>query len=455
MKENPEIVDVAGEAYNRISLSFDQIGDDGAWQEGRGYYGFMMRVSVQFMDIMKRLSGGKFNLFKHKKLAGHPVDFFLYGLTANFEDGQGGPVGPTHLLNKLADETANSTTAWYRGKYFGEGTTIFDLLWPRSSVKPVEPAQKSKFFESINWAFMRSDFSDPAAVTIACKAGNNDDPHHGHLDCGQFILTWQNIPFIRDLGGMRYDEIYFNEDRYLYPYASSDGHNVITVNGEKQIVAKLKDKPWIDGIGGNILEFKSSAKRDYTLMDPTHAYPGKELKKWRRNIVLEKPATTLVLDEVDAAPGSRIEARFFPGVATTQGRGARDSRTPIPAGVEYKVMGNHALLSAQRSTMALIPLVLENNCEIVEGKVANVTVTEDGQLSWIPYLQTVTTSRAKTSVIATIFVPVSDQKEAESVVKTAKITQPNPGQVEVSISRAGEDFKWLFERQQEGLVLKN
>jgi hypothetical protein len=50
---------------------------------------------------------------------------------------------------------------------------------------------------------------------------------------------------------------------------------------------------------------------------------------------------------------------------------------------------------------------------------------------------------------------VSDQKEAESVVKTAKITQPNPGQVEVSVSRAGEDFKWLFERQQEGLVLKN
>jgi len=105
--------------------------------------------------------------------------------------------------------------------------------------------------------------------------------------------------------------------------------------------------------------------------------------------------------------------------------------------------------------MALIPLVLENNCDIVEGKVANVTVTEDGQLSWIPYLQTVTTSRAKTSVIATIFVPVSDQKEAESVVKTAKITQPNPGQVEVSVSRAGEDFKWLFERKQEGLVLKN
>lgn len=454
MKENPEFVDVVGEAYNRIGLTYDQIGDDGAWQEGRGYYGYMMRVSVQFLDVMKRLSGGKYNLFNHKKLVSHPVDFFVYSLTANFADGQGGPVGPTHLLNKLADETGNSTTAWYREKFFGPGSSMFDIFWPRTKVKPIEPEQKSKFFKSINWAIMRSDFTDPAAVTVACKAGFNDDPHHGHLDIGQFILTWQKIPFIRDLGGMRYDEIYFNEDRYLYPYASSEGHNLIYVNGEKQIVAKLKDKPWVDGIGGNILEFRSSAERDYALMDPTHAYPGKELKKWRRNIVLEKPVTTLVLDEVDAAPGSKIEARFFPGVATTQGRPGRELRNPLPAGVEYKVMRDHVLLTAQRNTMALIPLVLDNSFDIVEGTVANVTVTEDGQLSWIPYVQTVTTSKVKTSVMATILLPVNDQKEAESVVKTAKISQLNPNQIEVSVSRAGEDFKWAFEKTKDGFVLK-
>ena len=37
------------------------------------------------------------------------------------------------------------------------------------------------------------------------------------------------------------------------------------------------------------------------LLDPTDAYPKKELKKWRRHIILEKPAITVVLDEV---PGS-------------------------------------------------------------------------------------------------------------------------------------------------------
>jgi hypothetical protein len=303
LKENPQILDVVAEAYNRMNLTFDQIGDDGGWQEGRGYYGYMMRVGVNFMDILKRLSSGKYNLFAHKKVSSHPFDFILYGMTANFEDSEGGVVGQTMTVNKLTEETGNTTGAWYREKFLGEGTSLFDILWPRPRVTAVEPSQKSGYFKSINWAILRSGFLDPSSFTIACKAGYNDDPHHGHLDCGQFNLTWNDIPYIRDIGRMRYDEFYFNEERWVYPYASSKGHNLIFVNGEEQIPAKLKDQPWKQGIGGEILKFETSAKRDFVLMDPTHAYPGKELKRWRRNIVLDKPVTALVLDEVDAKIG--------------------------------------------------------------------------------------------------------------------------------------------------------
>ncbi|MCX6142025.1 MAG: DUF4962 domain-containing protein [Ignavibacteriales bacterium] len=143
LKENPQILDVVAEAYNRINLTFDQIGDDGGWQEGRGYYGYMMRVGVNFMDILKRLSGGKYNLFVHKKVSSHPFDFILYGMTANFEDSEGGVVGQTMTVNKLTEETGNTTGAWYREKYLGEGTSLFDILWPRPRVTPVEPSQKS------------------------------------------------------------------------------------------------------------------------------------------------------------------------------------------------------------------------------------------------------------------------------------------------------------------------
>jgi hypothetical protein len=455
LKENPQLVDVATEAFNRINLTYDQIGDDGGWQEGRGYYGYMMQVSSQFADVLKRLSKGKYNLFQHKKVAAHPIDFPLYTLTANFEDGEGGVAGSVTTVNKLAEETRNATAAWYREKYFGEGTTLFDILWPRTTTKAVEPEQKSKLFKSINWAIMRSNFSDPSSVTIACKAGYNDDPHHGHLDCGQFVLTWQNTPFIRDLGRMEYDEIYFNEERWFYPYASSEGHNVVSVNGEQQIPAKLKDQPWKEGVGGEILKFETTSKRDYVLMDPTHAYPGKEMKKWRRNIVLEKPETTLILDEVEAAPGSTIEARFFPAVVTARTRPAREARAPLTSGVDYTVCDDYTLLTSQRHAMALIPLVLDNSFTILEDRIAVEPVMEEARLNWIPYLKTVTKAKSKSSLIATILLPVLDQQDAERVVKGARISQAGPNQVEVAFTRDGKEFKWLFERDRDGFVLKN
>jgi hypothetical protein len=457
MKENPQIIDVAAEAFNRMNLTFNQIGDEGGWQEGRGYYGYMMRVSTRFMEVLRRASGGKYNMFAHPKVQSHPFDFPLFSLTASFEDSGGEVMGPTDVVNKLATETGNPTASWYREKFLGAGSTLFDILWPRPAIKGVEPAQKSMLFKNINWAVLRSEFRDPSSVTIATKAGFNDDPHHGHLDCGQFILTWYDTPFIRDIGRMRYDEIYFNEERWVYPYASSEGHNLISVNGEKQIPAKLKDQPWKEGVGGEILDFKTTAKRDYVLMDPTHAYPGKELKNWKRTIVLEKPATTVIVDEVGANPGASIAARFFPATAPAASRSGREreGRNPMPNAGEYTVSPTHVMITAQRHHLAFIPLVLDNTFRIIEGKLADVPVTEDATLNWIPYVETVTTAKSNTSILVTLLVPVNDQKEAESVVKSAKIVPVNAKRFEVSVEGSSGSYHWIFEKDKSGFVPKD
>jgi hypothetical protein len=447
LKEDPQLIDVVAEAYNRIGLTFDQIGEDGGWQEGRSYYGYLMRTGVYFGAALKNVSNGAFNLFHHKNVRSHPIDFLLYALTANFGDGGGNPMGPMWLMNKLIEETGDATGAWYRDKLLAHtagkdpGNSVFDIIWSRTPVTPVEPKPASKLFRSINWAILRSNFLDPSAVTIACKAGYNDDPHHGHLDCGQFVLTWHGVPFIRDLGSGAYDEIYFNEDRWQYPEASSAGHNLIFVNGELQMSAKLKDKPWKDGVGGKILDFRTSEKRDYVLMDPTHAYPGKELKKWRRSIILEKPAATVILDEVGSTPGATIQARFFPGVS--------------PREDGCIVSGDHVLLTTERHHLVVIPLVLDNSFKIVEDALPSLPVTEDAKLAWIPYFETVTTARSSTSIIVTLILPASDQEEAAELAKAAKIRQSNPNELEVGVSGTAGAYHWVFAIGKDGFVLKN
>ncbi|MCX6142354.1 MAG: heparinase II/III family protein [Ignavibacteriales bacterium] len=466
LKEDPQLIDVVAESYNRIGRTLDNIDEDGGWQEGRGYYQVLLRLGAPFMGALQKVSKGTYNLFQHKNLKDHPLDFLLYGLTAGFGDGGGGPMGPAFMVNKLVEESGSASGAWYREKFVNPryerypNSGVFDIIWPRPSVKPVEPKVKSKLFRGVNWAVMRSDFLDPSSVTIACKAGYNDDPHHGHLDCGHFVLTWQGVPFIRDIPGGGYDELYFNEDRWLYPGASSAGHNVIIVNDEQQISAKLKNQPWKEGIGGEILDFRTSDKRDYVLMDPTHAYPGKELKKWRRNIILEKPVVTVILDEVGASPGSTIEARFFPSVAPTQSRtggGRGEARAPSSSvvGVDYKLLKDHVLMSSQRRTMVLIPLVLENSFKIVENALPAQAAREEEPLTWIPYFETVTTANSSTSIIVTLVLPVNDQKEAEAMVKTAKLVQSSPSELEASVSTSSGTLKWVFAKDKDGYALKD
>ncbi|RPH37742.1 hypothetical protein EHM92_01885 [bacterium] len=455
LTEHPQLVDVISECQDRMSLTFDQIGEEGSWQEGRGYYSYMLRHSVMFMDALKRLTHGKCDLFAHEKLHRRPLDFILYSLTANFEDSEGEPLGPTSMANKLVEETGNHLGAWYRDHLLKDGTDIFDILWPRSSVTPIAPTEQSKFFHVINWAIMRSDFLDPSTVTIACKAGFNDDPHHGHLDCGQFILTWHTVPFIRDIGRMRYDELYFNEDRWLYPFASSSGHNLVFVNGEQQIPAKLKDQPWKDGVGGPILRFQTSATRDYVLMEPTGAYPGKELKKWRRSIVLEKPAITVVLDEVTARPGSVIEARFFPGAQSTPARSTREQGFPPRPAVTYAVSKNCVLLTSQGHHMAAIPAVLDNSYRIVEDRLPTIPVIDNARLEWIPYFETVLTATSQVSIIATLFLPVNDKQDADTVARNAYVRLLNSHELEVGIAMPSHTYRWSFTREPDGFVLKN
>lgn len=435
LKENPELVDVIAESYNRMGLMFDELGVDGGWQEGRGYWAYGMRACIYYMEALKRLTNGKYDLYTHDKIAGAPADFALYGLTGRFGDGSGEVVGSTHLINKLTSETGNETAAWYRENMFGDGTSLFDIIWPRpSEVKPSIPKEQSKHFRSIDWAVMRNDFLDSNTVTIAAKGGLSSDPHHGHLDVGNVIVTWRNHPFIREIGSIPYDQKCFDDERWNYPQASSAGHNVLFVNGEKQISGKYKNSQWDFTVGGKILEFRTSGDRDYTLIDGTNAYPKKELKGWRRHIILDKPDVTVIVDEVTCDPGDEIEARFHPGGETSY-------------------QGNaFALITDKSGTMAVIPCA-SGPCTLRPGRHAYLPVQKNRRIDLIPYFGTVVTAAKPKTLVATVILPVHNDSEAGGVAKSVTLSEGSGGHATLSFKKDGKRLSYSFIAQEEGLVL--
>jgi len=126
LTEDPQLMDVITVAYNGVSKMLDELGPDGGWQEGRGYWSYGLGHSMWFMDAVKRASSGKYNLFKHARLKDNPADYPLYTLPANFGDGRNGPVGSSYFINKLAAETGDPTAAWYSQEFIQQSTGIYE-----------------------------------------------------------------------------------------------------------------------------------------------------------------------------------------------------------------------------------------------------------------------------------------------------------------------------------------
>lgn len=440
LTESPQLVDVVAESYNRIYRTFDEVGLDGDWAEGGSYWSHTFNKPMLFNAALSRLTGGAYNLFHHPKFKDDPVNFPLYlhvppRKFVNFADSDGnGLIGSRQLINKIVIETGNPEAAWLLENLYGKPSDIFDIIWPTPRVKGKLPQQASKQFRTTGWAVMRSDFTDPEKVMVACKAGRNDDPHHGHLDVGQFMVYWRGEAYIRDLGTGEYDELYFGPKKYDTPYASSAGHNLILVNGEQQIPGKLKDKPFDLSIGGKILEFRTGTSRDYVLMDPTKAYPGKELKGWRRHIILEKPAVTVVLDEVMSEPGAEIEARFHSECTQT-------------------VKDGYTLITGRSGTMALIP-VIDGAFSFRPDHHTYMAVFKKSQVVSIPYNGTVVKALGGKTILAHVILPVKDDSEARLITTSVRRNLDSAGNLTVAFEKTGQKYSYVFEKSGDWLKLR-
>jgi hypothetical protein len=421
LDEDPQLVDVIARSQAGVSAMLDHMGNDGAWQEGRGYWAYGMAESVRFIDALKRVSDDRVNLFRHPALSSHPLDFALYGLTGGFGDGTGTPVGDPAVLNKLVAEAHDGRGAWYIQNFVRLGEDVQDLLWPRPAVAPEKPAEGSKHFTTIDWAFLRKDFT-ANSVTLATKAGMNDDPHHGHLDIGSFNLTWQNLPFIAEAPRTPYDEQYFGALRWTYLEARSFGHNVVTVNGEEQIVAKLKDQPWREGVGGKITQYDGEGPLVSLTIDASKAYPGKEVKGWQRTLVLDEDNNiTIAFDRVRCAVGATIDVRFHPGVEFELRQNRATLRAALPPGTgPTRTQGGNVVTARERTTrgavqlgtaterrdLEMVALVAgQADYALVQGRQPDLPVMQDATVTWAPYLATVLKAPAEENLIATVFAP--------------------------------------------------
>lgn len=404
LKEDPNLMDVIERTYEGVSSMFDHIGPDGEWQEGRGYWAYGISHTFFFAEALNKLSNGRLNLFKHKSFHANALNFPLYSMTSNFGDGQSGSVGSSWFINKYVEESKSETGAWYKDNFVKSDESIFDLIWDSPSINGVEPQQKSMHFKAIDWVTMQSSFKSNKSFTVAVKAGLSDDPHHGHMDCGSFMLDYNGKAFIKDPGHSSYDDFYFNEERWKYTEAATIGHNVIMVNGENQMSAKLKDKPWKKGVGGNVTRFETKPNVDYLAMNLSKAYPQVELKKWERQIILAKPSIAVVMDKISTNKNASIISRLHP-----QGD------------VSEEKIGSVNVISISNSAgkVAVVPFA-DVAMMWSQGRDPIKYVREDSNLEWLPFVDLKANAANDQTRLGFIMVSFEKTTELQELITSLK-----------------------------------
>ncbi len=276
-----------------LSYYLEGFGDDGATEEGVGYwvYGFgyytyytAMRQELEpRYTIPKELSG------KLKAIAEFPQYLQMNGSTyLPFSDSMAEVAIPSGLLCYLKKEYEIELPACpvipsfdsdpcYRFQHISR-----NLWWTEGELLSETPKNTVKYLFDKQWLIQRN-----TPFYFAVKGGNNMESHN-HNDVGSFVFAISGEQFIADLGAGAYTADYFGEKRYVYPQTRSYYHNVAVVANQEQKAGAYHCK---------ILEVKADADYSYITMELSQLYQIPELQTYRRRIISDMKAGSVILED--------------------------------------------------------------------------------------------------------------------------------------------------------------
>jgi hypothetical protein len=182
----------------------------------------------------------------------------------------------------------------------------------------------------------RDHAGSTAGYYVAAKGGNNDESHN-HNDIGNYIVYYDGLPVIIDVGRGTYTAKTFSGRRYDIWFNCSDYHNTATVNGQTQP----------PGARFRASDVSHSTGRGYSRMslDIAGAYPQQAgINSWHRTIQLNKGKNVQVEDAIQLQKAGSVTEHLMtcypaevkqPGVLVIHGRdkngSARDFYVRYPA----------------------------------------------------------------------------------------------------------------------------
>jgi len=331
-EDEPEVAAaVFCRAVDALSRAMSAYAPDGGFPENPGvYWPYATSFNLLALDVLERMCGTDFGLSSSPGFRAG-VDFKdsvtgPTGLMFNYGD-NGVMTDPRHVLRRTPD-----VSAWWLARRFNrpDALVLHELPLYRAHCAdrtPLDNAPRRSFQRLLPLALLRLQappvgvsvpdtplcrFIDgPVPITVqrtgwgssdwfvGMKGGSPSAPY-GHMDGGSFVLDAKGCRWAYDLGGEDYYRLESAErdlwdmrqqsDRWRIFRLGSEGHGVLSINGESQRV---------DGaarVASFSAEFPSKATMDLTSLYPL-------AKRVTRTGTLKAGGGYVLEDRVDGVDG--------------------------------------------------------------------------------------------------------------------------------------------------------
>jgi hypothetical protein len=332
---------VLAKAVPAMDHYWNHLGDDGAWDEGTGYWRYGHRYALMAAEALRRTGHPAGEAVFARPGVRRTGDFpivFNPGrtLAAGFGDSNGR--ASDAIFYFLGATYRDPAFIWYQDRVpmnasrVGWPDEALALIW-RPVDEPWLPEQQPDYrpdipaaavFPSIGWAMLAPSQPDPPHF-LSFKNGSLA-ANHTHLDLNHLSLGIGEQMLLIDLGSRPYPADYFRADRrYTYYEIGTRGHNTVLVGGRGQVHRREgRLLPLVEHAGVQVLS---------GIADDAYEVPTPIAR--RHVVALDDRRLFVIVDEIETADAQPIEVRWHTG--GTWALGAQGSAVVTDGGARAAV----------------------------------------------------------------------------------------------------------------------
>jgi hypothetical protein len=291
---------VAG--VKKVIKSLDQFinvyPDDGGCDEGPSYWGRAGASLYQNLDLLKRTTNGKFDVFDQqiiKNMGTYIYKAYIdYPYFINFADADATTGSRPQIIYSYGKDIGDPVM-WKFGAFLAEkqgwgeeapGGKVDEQIMQLMLLDEIENSEAENALISDFWlpdtevAGARDQAGSSEGFFFAAKGGHNAESHN-HNDLGSCVMYYNGEPCLIDIGRETYTAKTFSSRRYEIWTMQSQYHNIPKINGVDQMQGR-------DCEAGNST-FSASKSRAVFSTDIAGAYPEEaQVEEWIRSYRLDR-----------------------------------------------------------------------------------------------------------------------------------------------------------------------